>query len=61
MTQAEFASAFGFSLRSVRNWEQGRHAPDTNTLAYLRTLALMPEDVLRIRMKAQLLSHSLRK
>ena len=54
MTQEQFADAFGFSLSSVRDWEQGRHAPDTNTIAYLRTIALRPEDVLRIRREARL-------
>lgn len=54
MTQEEFARAFGFSLSSVRDWEQGRHAPDTNTLSYLRTIALRPESVLKIRKDARL-------
>jgi len=39
MTQEEFADAFGFSLSSIRHQEQGRHAPDEDTLAYLRTIA----------------------
>jgi putative transcriptional regulator len=54
MTQEEFARAFGFSLSSVRDWEQGRHEPDTNTLSYLRTIALEPERVLKIRRDARL-------
>lgn len=54
MTQEEFARAFGFSLSSVRDWEQGRHAPDTNTLSYLRTIALEPERVLKIRKDTRL-------
>ena len=54
MTQEQFAQAFGFSLSSVRDWEQGRHAPDTNTVSYLRTIALKPEEVLKIRKEARL-------
>ena len=54
MTQEQFAGAFGFSLSSVRDWEQGRHAPDTNTISYLRTIALEPESVLKIRKNARL-------
>ena len=54
MTQEQFADAFGFSLNSIRDWEQGRHAPDKNTLAYLRTIALKPEDLLKIRQEARL-------
>ncbi len=54
MSQSRFAAAFGFSLSSIRDWEQGRHAPDANTLAYLRTVALRPEAVLRIRKEARL-------
>jgi putative transcriptional regulator len=28
MTQTEFADAFGFSVSSLRNWEQGRRRPE---------------------------------
>src|SRR5438874_1862767 len=28
LSQAEFASKFGFSSASVRNWEQGRRRPE---------------------------------
>jgi putative transcriptional regulator len=54
MTQIEFAQAFGFSLCSVRDWEQGRHAPDVNTVAYLRTIGLKPQEILRIRKEVRL-------
>jgi DNA-binding transcriptional regulator YiaG len=54
MTQIAFAKAFGFSLYSVRDWEQGRHAPDVNTVAYLRTIGLKPQEILRIRKEARL-------
>ena len=53
MTQIEFAQAFGFSLCSVRDWEQGRHAPDVNTVPYLRTIGLKPQVILRIRKEAR--------
>ena len=54
MTQIEFAQAFGLSPCSVRDWEQGRHAPDVNTVAYLRTIGLKPQEILRIRKEARL-------
>jgi putative transcriptional regulator len=33
MTQAEFASTFGFTLHAVRNWEQGAHTRRGSTRA----------------------------
>jgi putative transcriptional regulator len=35
MTQHEFAVAFGFSVNTVRHWEQGRRVPEGPTRAYL--------------------------
>ena len=32
LSQAEFATAFGVSVSTVRNWEQGRARPDAPTL-----------------------------
>jgi putative transcriptional regulator len=38
LTQAEFARRFGFSAAAVRDWEQGRRAPDQSTRAYLKVI-----------------------
>lgn len=42
MAQREFADCFGFKLRSVQNWEQGR-PPDAVANNYLRFIASDPE------------------
>ena len=50
LSQAEFASKFGFPPATLRNWEQGRSRPDTPTRVLLAVLAKHPEaveDVLR--------------
>ncbi len=38
MTQKAFGWAFGFSPKSVANWEQGIRTPDTATQAYLMAI-----------------------
>jgi DNA-binding transcriptional regulator YiaG len=38
MTQAQFASAFGFPITHLRDWEQGRARPDTS-ITYSSSLA----------------------
>jgi len=35
MTQEEFAGRFGFSVNTLRHWEQGRRVPEGPTRAYL--------------------------
>lgn len=45
MTQAEFASAFGFPAGTVRDWEQGRRQPDTAARAYLMVIDKNPDAV----------------
>lgn len=45
MTQAEFATAFGFPAATVRDWEQRRRHPDTAARAYLRVIERKPEAV----------------
>jgi putative transcriptional regulator len=50
MSQAEFASRFGFNLNTLRNWEHGRRHPDKAVLAYLCVISSNPqlvEDSLR--------------
>jgi putative transcriptional regulator len=38
MTQQAFGWAFGFSPKSVANWEQGIRTPDKSTQAYLMAI-----------------------
>ena len=53
MTQSEFATAFGFSLSSVRNWEQGKRVPEGPARVLLTVIAREPTAVVRaLRSKA---------
>jgi len=45
MTQREFAVSFGFSVNTVRHWEQGRRVPEGPTRAYLMVIAREPKAV----------------
>jgi putative transcriptional regulator len=45
MTQLEFAVSFGFSVNTVRHWEQGRRVPEGPTRAYLMVIAREPKAV----------------
>jgi DNA-binding transcriptional regulator YiaG len=36
LTQAEFAELLGVSIRTLQDWEQGRHAPNASAVALLR-------------------------
>jgi putative transcriptional regulator len=45
MTQKEFAVSFGFSVNTVRHWEQGRRVPEGPTRAYLLVIAREPKAV----------------
>jgi len=42
MTQAQFATALGISVHTLRNWEQGRRMPEGPALALLRIAARHP-------------------
>ena len=46
LTQAAFASAFGVSIATVRNWEQGRREPEGPARVLLRVIERHPEAVL---------------
>lgn len=46
-TQAEFARMIGVSISTLRNWEQGRRAPDGPARALLRVAEQAPETVER--------------
>jgi putative transcriptional regulator len=45
LTQQEFAIRFGFSVNTVRHWEQGRRVPEGPTRAYLMVIDREPEAV----------------
>jgi putative transcriptional regulator len=45
MTQDEFASRFGFSVNTLRHWEQGKRQPEGPTRAYLLVIARAPKAV----------------
>ena len=45
LTQAAFAERFGFSLDTLRKWEQGQTVPDRPARAYLRVIARNPKAV----------------
>jgi putative transcriptional regulator len=45
MTQEEFASRFGFSINTLRHWEQGRRVPEGPTRAYLLVIDRNPKAV----------------
>ena len=47
LSQAKFASCFGFSLDAVRNWEQNRRLPDVAARAFLMVIAREPAAVMR--------------
>jgi len=47
LTQAEFATQFGFDVRAVENWEQGRRQPERPARAFLRVIEREPEAVMR--------------
>jgi putative transcriptional regulator len=50
LSQAQFATKFGFPPAMLRNWEQGRSRPDAPTRVLLAVIAKHPdavEDVLR--------------
>ena len=45
VSQREFAIRFGFSLASLRNWEQGRRFPDGPARTLLKVIDVAPEAV----------------
>ena len=47
MTQKDFASAFGFGLDQVKQWEQGRVRPVQALRAYLLLIDDDPDGLLR--------------
>lgn len=47
MTQEQFASTFGVSVGTIRNWEQGRRAPQGAALVLLHVIDKEPTAVRR--------------
>ncbi len=47
LSQENFAARFGFTLDSVRNWEQGRREPEQAARALLTVIKHDPEAVIR--------------
>ena len=47
MTQEEFAGRFGFSINTLRHWEQGKRRPEGPTRAYLLVIDRAPKTVQR--------------
>jgi putative transcriptional regulator len=47
LTQTQFAARFGFSVNTLRHWEQGRRQPEGPTRAYLVVIAKTPRAVER--------------
>jgi putative transcriptional regulator len=47
LSQAQFAALFGFSVRAVQDWEQGRRRPEAPIRAYLAVIGRDPTAVIR--------------
>ncbi len=47
MTQSQFARQFGFSVNTLRHWEQHSRQPEGPTRAYLMVIDKVPEEVLK--------------
>jgi len=47
LTQEQFARRFGFSVNTLRHWEQGRRQPEGPTRAYLLVIDRAPKAVER--------------
>jgi putative transcriptional regulator len=45
MSQQDFASAFGFTINQIRDWEQGRTRPIGGLRAYLTMIDAEPRKV----------------
>ncbi len=45
MTQNQFAGEFGFSVNTLRHWEQGKRQPEGPTRAYLLVIERAPKAV----------------
>jgi putative transcriptional regulator len=48
LTQAEFAERYGFSLGSVRDWEQKRKTPEASARMFLKVIEKRPDIVAEV-------------
>jgi putative transcriptional regulator len=48
LSQDEFATAYGFTVNQVKDWEQGRSQPIGGVRAYLMMIKFDPKGVLRL-------------
>jgi putative transcriptional regulator len=56
LSQSEFAALMGISVKTLRNWEQGRRAPEGAARVLLQVAAKHPEviwDVVKTRPRAR--------
>ena len=47
LSQSAFADLFGFTVRSLQDWEQGRRRPEIPIRAYLAVIQRDPQAVIR--------------
>ncbi len=48
MTQQVFATTFGFSLETLRKWEQGVNTPDHSVASYLTCIQRAPKLITKL-------------
>jgi putative transcriptional regulator len=48
LTQEQFSALLGISVRTLRNWEQGRRVPEGPAMVLLRVAEKHPEAVLDV-------------
>ncbi len=46
MSQHRFAAAYRIPLPTLKNWEQGRRAPDAPAMAYLLAIKRRPKEIM---------------
>ncbi len=46
MSQYRFAALYRIPLPTLKNWEQGRRAPDAPVTAYLRAIQRRPKEII---------------
>lgn len=47
LSQTDFAALFGFNVRSLQDWEQGRRRPEIPIRAYLAVIQRNPQAVIQ--------------
>ena len=46
MSQHRFAASYRIPLSTLKNWEQGRRAPDAPAAAYLLAIKRLPKEIM---------------